>query len=140
MKNKKWILALIALVAVAGLMAGIWFATRQQPENQEPSQTDGTQTGNGKSFTVIVVHADGTEKTFTYETQEAYLGPALVEEGLIVESNSPGMYNTVDGETADWNVNQSYWSFYVGEEYAMQGMDDTLIHDGDTFKLVYTVG
>jgi len=155
MKNKKTILALIALVAVVGIMAGIWFATRPRPESDskdtqpqtqaptgesdptDPSE-DPTQPTFAKNFTVIVVHSDGTEKTFTYGTNADYLGPVLVEKGLVVESDSPGLFNIVDGETADWNVDQSYWSFYIGEEMAMYGMNDAVIHDGDVFKLVYT--
>ena len=53
MKNKKLIIAIIAVVAVIGLMLGVYFATR--PETQQGS----------KSITVVVVHEDGTEKTFT---------------------------------------------------------------------------
>ena len=50
------------------------------------------------------------------------------------------MFHTVDGEKADWNVNQSYWAFYEGEEYAMTGIYDTNIVDGAVYKLVYTLG
>ncbi len=144
--NKKMLFALVALVVVVGLMAGVWFATRPQPE--EPKETNGTQasgepTGTTApqfkhSFTVIVVHMDGTEKTFQYQTNEDYLGPVLVEEGLIEEAASPGMYDTVDGVKADYSVDQSYWAFYEGDNYAMQGMDDTLITDGAVYKLVHT--
>ena len=58
--NKKIVLAIIALVAVMGLFLGVYFATR--PETQQGS----------KSITVIVVHKDGTEKTFSYRTDEEY--------------------------------------------------------------------
>ena len=129
MKNKKLLVALIAFVAVIALVAGIWFATR--PEAPETPDTDTLK------FTVIVVHADGAEKTFNYETEGGNLGPVLVEKGL-VEAADGGLYTTVDGVTADWNVDQSYWAFYIGEEMAMYGLDDAVIHDGDVFKLVYT--
>ena len=48
--------------------------------------------------------------------------------------------SAVDGETADWNVDQSYWALYIGEEYATTGADSTPVNDGDGFKLVYTIG
>ena len=127
MKNKKLIIALIAFVAIIGIVAGIWFATR--PKAEEGS----------KAFTVIVVHADGSQKTFEYKTDGDYLGPVLVEKGLIKEGSSPGMYDIVDGEKADYSVNQSYWGFFVGDDYAMQGMNDTPITDGAVYKLVYTI-
>jgi hypothetical protein len=127
--NKKIVIAVIAFVAVVGLMVGVWFATR--PKIEEGSKT----------ITVTVVHQNKTEKTFTYKTDADYLGDVLYAEGLIkAESIDDGMFNIVDGEKADWNENKSYWSLYVGEEYAMQGVETTPIRDGDSFKLVYTIG
>lgn len=65
----------------------------------------------------------------------------LYKEGLIkAEGVDEGMFNIVDGEKADWNVNKSYWSLYVGQDYATTGVDTTPIKDGDSFKLVYTLG
>lgn len=129
MKNKKLVLAVIALVAVAAVFLGIYLATR-------PDTTQGA-----KTITVTVIHSDGSSKDFTYHTDEEKLGALLEKEGLIAsEGADDGMFHTVDGEKADWNENQSYWAFYVGEEYAMTGIYDTPIADGDAFKLVYTVG
>ena len=125
--NKKTIIALIALVLVVGVFAGVWFATRGQSAE------------GSKIFTVRVVHADKTEKVFTYTTEETKLGTFLEAEGLIVGSGD-GMFHTVDGEKADWNVNQSYWAFYVGEEYASKGIYETPATDGGSYKLVYTIG
>lgn len=128
MKNKKMILAVAALAVVLALFIGVYFATR--PDTQEGTKT----------FTVTVVHKDGTSKDFTCRTEEEKLGPALSAEGLIVEGASAGMYNTVDGETANYSVDGGYWAFYVGEEYASAGMDDTPVTDGGSYKLVYTIG
>lgn len=129
MKNKKLILAVAALVLAAALFVGIYIATR-------PETTQGA-----KTYTVTVVHADGTSKDFTYHTDEEYLGAALVAEGLI--SGSDTQYgltvDTVDGETASWDADQAYWALYVGEEYAMTGVSATPVNDGDSFKWVYTV-
>ena len=127
MNNKKLVLAAVALVAVIALFAGIWFITR--PEG----------TAGEKSFTLTVIHKDGTEKVFHLTSSEEFLAPALVAEGIIVESDSPGMYNTVDGETADYSVDQGYWCFYIGEESAMIGMNDAPLTDGAIFKLIYTI-
>ena len=127
MNNKKQILTLVALIVVVGLFAGVWFATR-------PQSVEGT-----KSFTVLVVHGDKTEKTFTYTTDAEKLGVFLEAEGLIVGSGD-GMFHTVDGEKADWSVNQSYWALYLGNEYATAGIYDTDIVDGTTYKLEYTIG
>ena len=127
MNNKKLVLAAVALVAVIALFAGIWFVTR--PEG----------TAGEKAFTLTVVHKNGTEKVFQLTSSEEFLGAALVAEGIIVESDSPGMYNTVDGETSDYSKDQSYWCFYIGGEMAMEGMNTTPITDGGVYKLVYTI-
>ena len=129
MKNKKLIIAVAALVLVVAALAAVYFATR--PNAQEGS----------KAFTVTVVHADGSEKKFDYRTDAEKLGGFLEEKGLIDSQGADqGMFHTVDGEKADWNVNQSYWAFYIGEDYAMTGIYDTDITDGAAYKLVYTLG
>lgn len=130
MKNKKMIVSLVALVLVIAVMAGVYMATR--PETAEGSKT----------ITVTVVHADGSEKVFEYHTDEEFLGAVLTAEGLVTgyEGEYGLVIESVDGETASWEENQSYWALFVGEEYATTGAGTTPIHDGDTFKLVYTIG
>ena len=108
----------------------------------KPTETT-ADTAEGKllQFTVVVVHADKSEKTISYEAQPGKLGAFLEKEGLIEsEGADSGMFHTVDGEKADWNENQSYWAFYVGSEYAMTGIYDTDIANNTTYKLEYTIG
>ncbi len=130
MKNKKLWIAVIALVAVVGIFLGVFFATR--PNTQEGM----------KSFTVTVVHADGTSKDFTYKSAEEYLGPVLEMDGLIVGEEGPYGLNItkVDGESAVYETDKAYWALYEGEGYANQGIDTTPITDGGVYKLVYTLG
>ena len=104
----------------------------------KPAESDGSM----KKFTVTVVHADGTEKVFEYESAETNVGPVLEAAGLIKGNAGPyGMEITeVDGETAVYNTDGAYWAVYVGEEYALTGIDTTPITDGGVYKLVYTRG
>ena len=99
------------------------------------------ETGAEKmSFTVIVVHKDGTEKTFSYETNEKYVGPVLEADGLLKGNEGPyGMEITeVDGEKAVYSEDGAYWAVYEGEEYALQGIDTTPVKEGQVYKLVWT--
>lgn len=130
MKNKKLLLSVIALAAVLVLMLGIYLGNR-------PDTVEGA-----KTVTVEVVHKDGSEKAFTYHTDEEYLGAVLLAEGLVEGENSEYglMIMVVDGETADWSVDQSYWAFYIGEEYATTGVDTTPVTDGASYSLVHTIG
>jgi hypothetical protein len=126
-QNTKIILAIVALVAVIGIFLGVYFATR--PDIQEGS----------KEFTVIVQHKDGTQKTFTYRTDEEFLDKALIAEGLIEGYNDEFGFviEKVDGEAAIWETDSAYWSLYVGEEYATTGISTTPVYDGSVFKLIY---
>lgn len=127
MQNKKLVISVIALALVIALFAGIYFATR--PTTQQ----------GAKTITVIVVHKDKTEKTFTYHTDEEYLDQVLLTEGLIegYESQYGLVVEKVDGEAAIWETDSAYWSLYIGEEYASTGISETPVYDGSTFKLVY---
>ena len=130
MKNKKMIVILAAFVVIIAVMAGLYVATRPEP------------VVGGKTVTVTVVHSDGGEKVFTYQTDAEYLGDVIVAEGLVNGEEGPyGLYfDTVDGELADWNINQSYWSILIGEEYATVGADGIVLTDGGAYSLVYTIG
>ena len=130
MKNKKLWVGLLALILVIGAMAAVWLGSR------EPAVE------GGKNITVAVVHKDTSEKIFQYSTDAEYLGEVLLEEGLIQGEEGPYglMISTVDGETADWNVDQSYWALYIGEEYATTGADGIVLTDNGEYSLVYTIG
>jgi hypothetical protein len=95
-----------------------------------------------KSFTVTVVHADGSSKDFSYKSTELYVGAVLQAEGLIEgEEGEFGLYiKVVDGEKAVYEEDSAYWAFYVNGEYAAQGIDLTPIEDGATYSLEYTIG
>ncbi len=100
---------------------------------------NGNNTANEgeKEFTLVVTHANGEEKSFNVKTDKATVGDALLEEGLI--SGSEGSYGlmieTVDGETVTFDKDGKYWAFYIGEEYAMTGVDSTDITDGQEYAL-----
>ena len=130
MKNRKILIAAIGLAVLIAVLAGVYFAARPATE------------AGAKAITITVIHADGSEKQFQYRTDEEYLGPVLLTEGLAEGEDGPyGLtIYVVDGEKADWNENQSYWALYIGEEYAATGADSTPVKDGDSFKLVYTIG
>ncbi len=128
--NRKLTFACGALAAVMILLLGVYFFARP-----------GTAEGE-KIITVEVIHKDKSSGKFTYQTDLEYLGELLLSEGLIQGDTGPyGLYiTTVDGEDAVYEVDQSYWALYQEGEYAVQGIDQTPIADGDQFSLVYTVG
>lgn len=129
-KNTKLILGVVALVVVIAALIGVYLGTRPQTSQ------------GAKAFTVEVVHADGSSKTFTYHTDEEFLGAVLEAEGLIKGEMGPYGLTIfeVDGERAVWEENSAYWAIFVNGEYGMTGVDTTPVNDGDAFKLEYTLG
>ena len=127
MKNKKIWIAALALVAVVAIMAGIWIVTR-------PKAEDGV-----KSITVEVAHKDGKVNTFTIRTEAETLAEAMNEKKLLGE-NFSGMYYTIDGETTDYSVDESWWCLYIDGAKSNDGANDVIIADGVVYKWVYTIG
>ena len=126
--NKKKIIIAVAMVLVAALLVGVYFATR-------PKSTEGQ-----KTLTLVIVHKDGSTRTEKFTTEAEFLGTFLEEEELITGAEGPyGMYiKAVEGEKAVYEEDNAYWAVFVGEEYASLGVDETPIVDGETYKLIYT--
>lgn len=127
MKNKNIWLAAIALIAVVGIMVGIWFATRPKPVE------------GAKAITVEILHKDGTVNSYTIRTDAETLAQAMNEKGLLGADDN-GMYYTVDGETTDYNADQSWWKLLKNGEDPQLGANDVTIADGDVFRWEYTIG
>ncbi len=128
MKNKKMLLAVVALIAVIALMAGAYVLTR--PDTMEGSKT----------VTIVIVHQDGSQKELSYETDAEYLAELLLEKELATGYTSEEYgftIESVDGVTADWAVDGAYWALYEGEEYAVTSAAGIVLVDGGVYKLVY---
>lgn len=96
--------------------------------------------GEGSKPLTVKVEVQENSVTFTINTDKATVGEALIEHRLIEgEVGAYGLYiKKVNGIEADFNVDQSYWSFYIGEDYALTGVDQTEIDEGAVYRLVYT--
>ena len=99
---------------------------------------DGAVIGQGATaVTVEVTGADGKTVTFTVNTDEETLGAALLKLGVVAGDDSEyGLYvKTVNGETADYDTDGSYWAFYIDGEYASTGVDSTEINEDAVYTL-----
>lgn len=109
----------------------------EQATEQTDAQTDATVLGEGQTvFTFNVTDADGNETNFEIHTDKETVGEALLELDLIAgEDSEYGLYvKTVNGITADYDKDQTYWAFYVNGEYAQTGVDSTNVTAGDTYS------
>lgn len=105
------------------------------------SEDDGTEeSAKPITITLEVVGPDGSSKEHTVNTDSSKnLRQALEGAGLISGDEGPyGMYvKVVDGITADYNVDGSYWSL-TKDGVLCLGVDSTKIADGDHFEFTYT--
>ena len=128
MKNKKLIIAAVAIVAVIAILLGVYAATR-------PEAVEGE-----KNVTVVIVYQDGTEKSLEYTTEAEYLADLLIAEGLVDGYSSDEFGYTitaVDGIYLDWATDNAYWALYEGDAYATESAAGIVLTDGGVYKLVY---
>ena len=125
--SKKTRNIIIAVAVLLVLVIGAFVAYK----NLAPQPVTGD-----KTIVFEVTHVDGTQKDFTISTDSENLRGALEQEGLISGDESEyGLYvTTVDGETADSNLNQ-WWCFTKDGEMLMTGVDDTMIADGEHYEI-----
>ncbi len=99
-----------------------------------------TEFGKGATTAVVEVEIEDKTVTFTIHTDKTTVGEALIEHDLISgEQGDYGLYiKAVNGVTADYEIDQSYWAFYVNGEYATAGVDCTEIDENAVYRLEYT--
>ena len=118
---------LALLVAALGLVYAVF---REQPVS------------GSKAVSIEVVNSVGESAAYSVMTNAQYLSQAMEEAEGLSFSGTEGPYglmiDTVNGETADYNVNGAYWSFSVNGEYCNYGADQQPVEDGDAFVIAYT--
>ena len=123
MKNLKKILSMFLIAAMVMVMA----------VGCGKSNVKGS---GAHQFKFVVVDAEGKETNFEIKTDKATVGEALLDEKLIEGTDSQyGLYVTkVNGIEANYDVDGTYWAFYINGEYAMTGVDPTNVEDGATYS------
>lgn len=156
--NKKLlslILSMMLIVAMAFNMTACSDNNQEKPNTEVENQVDNTERdvqtdvvenntekeatvlGEGATvFYFLVVDGEGNETAFEIHTDKTTVGDALLEVELIAgEAGDYGLYvKTVNGITADYDVDQTYWAFYINNEMAMTGVDATEVEAGATYS------
>lgn len=138
------ILSTMLIVAMAFSMTACGGNDTEKPNTETEGQSqagntenDATVLGEGATvFTFVVVDGEGNEKTFEIHTDKTTVGDALLEQELIAgEDGDYGLYvKSVNGITADYDVDGTYWAFYINGEMAMTGVDTTNVEEGATYS------
>lgn len=126
------VLCLVLLFLVCGCKpaaSGLW---------KDAVYTADTTLGSGAKTVIADVTVDEKTVRFTVKTDAQTVGDALLDVGLIEGEEGPyGLYiKVVNGMTADYDKDQTYWAFYVNGEYGMTGVDLTPIAENEVYGFV----
>lgn len=129
MKKNKKLLVLIPVVLIAVLLV-VFAVFKAQP------------TAGSKAISITVVDDAGNATDYSVKTDAEFLRQAMEETKDLTfsgeESEYGMMVTEVNGLAADYNVDASYWAFYVNGEYCQYGIDSQPVADGDAFSIEYT--
>ena len=131
MENKKKLLGLGALIILIAVFAVVYAKFSEKPVE------------GSKAVTIEVINSEEKSTMYELQTDAEFLAQAMEEaEGLEFEAEE-GAYglsvNSVNGETADYEKDASYWGFFVNGEYCNYGISEQPVEDGDAFQIVYTI-
>ncbi len=136
------VLCMVLIAAMALTATGCTQTKNTPPVDQagitmvyEPAASP-HQIGDGEvTFPFTVVDLAGSEVAFEVSTDSETVGEALQELNLIAGEEGPFglMVTEVNGQRHVYEEG-SYWAFYVDEEYALTGVDETPIEAGKTYS------
>jgi outer membrane lipopolysaccharide assembly protein LptE/RlpB len=141
MKNtiKNKLALMLIIVMMISLASCDYFIRKDLPEIwQDATYVQDTELGEGSKTLVVRVEVEENSVTFTIHTDAETVGQALLDLGLIAgEESQYGLYiKQVNGMTADYDIDQTYWAFYINGEYGMTGVDTTPIFESEVYSLV----
>jgi len=90
-------------------------------------------------LTVTLPDGTQTPRQGLLSAKSSTLGEALDKYGLI-ERDEKGMIVKVAGVEASWEKDQAYWALYINGQYAMKGVDEEILADGNEYEFRYTKG
>ena len=128
-KSLKIILGVTGVVALVAALVAVWMIFGAKPQ------------AGAKEITIEVINSADESTVYELNTDAEYLRQAMDEAEGLTYDGTEGEYglmiSTVNGEVADYNVDGSYWSFYVNGEYCNYGIDTQPVADGDAFVIEY---
>ena len=129
--KKKSILGIIIMIVVIAVLGVIYALNAAKP------------VAGSKLISIEVVNKEKESVIYELQTDAEYFRQAMEEVNGLSFTGEESVYgimvNTINGETADYSVDGAYWSFYVNDEYCNYGIDSQPVHDGDKFRIEYTV-
>ena len=128
-KSVKIILGVTGVAVLIAALVSVWMLF-------------GTKSVEGaKEITIEVINSADESVVYELNTDAEYLRQAMDEAEGLTYDGTEGPYGImiteVNGELADYNINEAYWGFYVNGEYCNYGIDEQPVFDGDAFVISY---
>ena len=135
-KFKKLFSCILSVLLIAALTCTTGCSDNKETKNPNTNPST-TVLGEGETTFYFEVHANDEITKYEIHTNETKVGDALFELNLIEgEESQYGLFiKKVNGIEADFDVDKTYWAFYINDEYAMSGVDTTDIVENDTYSL-----
>ncbi len=128
------LLAVLMLFTCASLLAcndvkaeGLW---------KNATYRSDCELGDGAKTVEVKIEAVEESITLSIKTDKDSLADAMKEHDLLVGEN--GLYTTVNGITADWDEDQSWWMLCKDGEATNFGADDAPVNGGEKYAFIYT--
>lgn len=140
---KKILALMLALVLALSLCACGAPAADGAVDEGTPVVTDGATLGEGATtFALVIKQLDGSSISATINTDAETVGEALEALGILKGEEGPyGIYiKEVNGVTAVYEEDGTYWGFYIDGEYAMTGADATPVTAGAEYTFAVEKG
>ena len=136
MKHTK-LRTVLSVILCTALIAAAAFVFTSCSGNNQTTTVDATASDANGQFSLTIVDLEGNETKMELAGGGKYLGEVLEAIGLISGEEGPyGMYITsVNGITADYDTDGTYWALYINGEYAETGIDTTEIVPGASYML-----
>lgn len=136
----KKIIRFISMFVLIALCTSFVSCTAEKTEPdlwKGATYTKDAEFGDGTKLLILEVKAQDKSVTFKIKTDKQTVGEALSEFAIISgEQGAYGIYiEQVNGITADYSKDKSYWSFSKNGEYMTTGVDSTKFSSGEHFEL-----
>lgn len=133
------VIAVVLCLAYAFLMPA-FTETDTQELWKGATYTEHAQIGQGANRFSLEIIVGGNSVVLLVNSDKATVGEALLEHNIISGEQGPyGLYiKSVNGITADYDTDKSYWAFLKNGGSVQTGVDGELIENGAHYALVYT--
>lgn len=123
---KKIIISIVCLIAVLGVLLGVYFVFREKT------------TAGEKDITIEIVDKNSKSTVYELTTKAEYLEQAMNEADGLTYETTDGMVMVVNGVRADYTLDGAYWGFFVNNDYCNYGIAQQPVNDNDHFVIKYT--